>query len=164
MADVSLIVAVSENDVIGLPGRMLPWRLTGDLRHFRELTTGHPIIMGRKTYATIGRPLPNRENIIVSRNPDFKAPGIHVVASLDVALKMAKSLDKKEIFIGGGGSLYEQAMPIATKLYLTRVHADVSGSVYFHMNKSDWTLLASEDHRADGENEHAFTWEVYKRL
>jgi dihydrofolate reductase len=163
MTEISLIVAASENDVIGLPGRMLPWRLTSDLRHFREITTGHPVIMGRKTYDTIGRPLPNRQNIIVTRNPDFKADGIQVVSSLAEALKLAQSFDDKEFFIGGGGSLYEQAMPFATKLYLTRVHAEVSGSVYFRMPESEWALVSRQDHESDNENEHPFSWEVYKR-
>jgi dihydrofolate reductase len=163
LATISLIVAVSENDVIGVPGRLLPWRLTADLRRFREITTGHPVIMGRKTYETIGRPLPNRENIIVTRNKDYVAEGAHVVVSLEEALRLAKRLDKHEIFIGGGGSLYEQAIPSATKLYLTRVHAQIQGSVYFQIDKADWSLVSSEEHGADSMNDHPFTWEIYLR-
>lgn len=160
---ISLIVALSENSVIGQPGRMLPWRLTADLRHFREVTTGHSIIMGRKTYDTIGRPLPGRTNIIVTRNTEYSAPGALVEPSLEAALAEAKSIDSGEIFIAGGGSIYEQALPLANKLYLTRVHSEVKGSVFFHFDPGQWRLLTSESHTADGTNEYDFTWETYSR-
>jgi dihydrofolate reductase len=155
---VSLVVAAAENDVIGRRGTMLPWHLRADLVHFRELTTGHPIIMGRKTYQTIGRPLPGRHNIIVSRNTAYKADGCSVVGSLDEALKLAAADGTDEVFVTGGGTIYDQALPLANKIYLTRVHASPAGDVHFRYDPKEWREDSREEHVADNQNEHAYTW------
>lgn len=153
---ISLIVAVAENGVIGKTGVMLPWRLPADLKRFKEVTMGHPIIMGRKTYETIGRPLPGRQNIIVTRNPDYKADGCEVVSSLPEALEAAKN--SEEAFIIGGGQLFEQALPLADKLYLTLVHASPDGDVFFHYDPADWQEISNEPHEADDKNQYPYSF------
>lgn len=128
---ISIIVAVSGNRVIGEKGGGLLWHIPEDMRHFKELTIGHMVIMGRKTYETIGKPLSNRTNIIVTRDPNYKAEGAIVVHSLEEALKVAKEKENEEVFIMGGGEIYEQAIGLADKLYLTLVHQNFEGDVYF---------------------------------
>jgi dihydrofolate reductase len=155
---ISLFVAAAENDVIGRRGTLLPWHLRADLMRFKELTTGHPIIMGRKTYQTIGRPLPGRHNIIISRNTDYKAEGCSVVGSLGEALKLAAADGTDEAFVSGGGTIYEQALPIADKIYFTRVHASPAGDVRFRFDLGEWREESREEHPADNLNDHAFTW------
>src|SRR5256885_2083203 len=125
---ISLIVAVADNGVIGKTGQMLPWRLPADLAHFKQITMGHPIIMGRKTYQTIGRPLPGRTNIVVTRDQHFVAPGYTVAHSLEKALEVEESTEQ---FVIGGANLFEQALPLADKLYLTEVHSNPEGDIKF---------------------------------
>ncbi|TAK77054.1 MAG: dihydrofolate reductase [Gammaproteobacteria bacterium] len=145
----SAIVAMGENRVIG-KNNQLPWRLPADLRHFKAITTGHPIIMGRKTYESIGRPLPNRLNIIVTRNRAFEAPGCVVVTSMAEAVQQA---DGEEAFIIGGAEVYQQAMPLVQRLYLTVVHHVFEGDAYFPaLNMAEWREAAREKHEADEEN------------
>lgn len=128
---VSLIVAVSENGVIG-KSNALPWYIPEDLKRFKAITTGHPIIMGRKTHQAIGRPLPDRTNIVITRDKTFKAEGIIVVHSLDEALKQAQGKEgDEEIFIIGGGEIFAQSMDLADKIDLTLVKAKIEGDVYF---------------------------------
>jgi len=153
---ISLIVAVAENGVIGKTGTMLPWRLPADLKRFKEVTTGHPIIMGRKTYETVGRPLPGRQNIIITRNPDYKAEGCEVVSSLPEALEAAKN--SEEVFVIGGGQLFEQALPLANKLYLTLVHASPEGDVFFSYDPADWQEISKESHEADEKNQYSYSF------
>lgn len=124
----SLIVAVAENGVIGRGGA-LPWHISADLKRFKQLTMGHAIIMGRKTWESLGRPLPGRRSIVVSRNPQFAAAGAEVVPSLDAALQLAA--DDSEVFVIGGASLYEEALAKADRLYITRVLAKVEGDTNF---------------------------------
>jgi dihydrofolate reductase len=128
---VSIIVAVSENNVIGKKGE-LPWYIPEDLKRFKALTTNHPIIMGRKTHESIGRPLPNRTNIIITRDESFKSEGCVVTNSLDEALKIAKDSDgSDEIFIIGGGEIYSQAMDKVDKIHMTLIKGTLDGDVYF---------------------------------
>jgi len=152
----SLVVAVAENDVIGKKGVMLPWRLSADLQHFRELTTGAPIIMGRTTYETIGRPLPGRLNIILTRDANFTAEGCTVVHSLADALSAAHNAP--EAFVIGGGSIYDLALPEVTTMYLTRVHARPEGDVFFRYNPAEWREEKLGEHPADEKNEHSCTF------
>ncbi|HDP54948.1 MAG TPA: dihydrofolate reductase [Bacteroidetes bacterium] len=140
--NISIIVAIAENGVIGNNNQLI-WHIPGDLKRFKALTMGHHIVMGRKTWESIGRPLPGRKSIIVSRNRSFRVEGAEVVHSLNDAIKTASGDD--EIFIIGGGELYRQALPIANRLYLTKVHKCFEGDVSFpEINMADWTEMYSE--------------------
>jgi dihydrofolate reductase len=161
---VSLIVAVAKNGVIGRGGD-LPWRLSADLRRFKELTMGHAILMGRKTYESIGRPLPGRHMIIITRQPDFRAEGAEIAAGLDEAFRLAADRKDDECFVIGGGEIYDQARPRADRIYLTRVHAAVDGDAYFPpLNLSEWRLVSSTPVEADAKNEYPFSFEQYERV
>lgn len=166
---VSLVAAVAENGVIGDAGRV-PWRLPADQAHFRRLTTGHTVIMGRRTFESIGRPLPRRRNIVVSRNPAWRAEGAETARSLDAALEAARGDDDEWVFVVGGTELYREALPRADRLDLTRVHASVPGDTRFpevDLGESgegkDWKLVRDERHEADARHEHAFSIRRYER-
>jgi dihydrofolate reductase len=163
MQTISLIVAAGENDVIGRSGSMLPWHLSADLAHFKQLTLGRPIIMGRKTYDTIGRALPGRRNIVISRNPGFDAPGCEVVTSLEAALGTAAQDGDGEVFVIGGSQIFEAAMPKATLIHLTRVHAAPEGDAYFVCDLPQWHETSREDHTADANNEYAYSFIELRR-
>ena len=139
---ISIIVAIAENGVIGNNNQLI-WHIPGDLKRFKALTMGHHIVMGRKTWESIGRPLPGRKSIVVSRNTSYRVEGAEVVHSLNDAIKTASGDD--EIFIIGGGELYRQALPIANRLYLTKVHKSFKGDVSFpEINMAEWTEMHSE--------------------
>jgi dihydrofolate reductase len=158
---ISLIAAVSENGVIGAQNR-LPWHLPDDLRHFRAITTGHTVITGRKNYDSIGKPLPNRRNIVITHQRGFHAPGCLVVNSLEEAIALTSA--ESEVFVIGGAQLYAQALPLATRLYLTEVHATVAGDTYFPiLEPGDWQETAREPHAADERHAHAFSFVVLER-
>ena len=127
MSDLTIIVAASTNNVIGINGK-LPWKISGDLKRFKELTMGHPIIMGRKTHESIGKPLPGRENIVLSRDPTYHAEGITVHSSLDDA---QREIYDRDAFIIGGSQVYNEGIKIANKIELTRVHRVISGDTFF---------------------------------
>ncbi|HKQ29778.1 MAG TPA: dihydrofolate reductase [Burkholderiales bacterium] len=157
----SLIVAMAENGVIGRDNS-LPWRLPADLKHFRETTMGHPIIMGRKNYQSIGRPLPGRTNIVVTRERDFTAPGCLVVHSIEDALDAAHA--DTEPFIVGGAELYAQTLANVGRLYLTLVHAEVNGDVRFPtLRWSEWRELSRERHEPDGKHAYAYSFVTMER-
>jgi dihydrofolate reductase len=161
---VSLIVAAAENGVIGRQND-LPWRLSADLRRFKELTMGHAVIMGRKTYESIGRPLPGRRMIVISRQPGYSAPGIETATGFEKALAIAKAHNEGEVFVIGGAAIFELAAPLAERLYLTRVHANVPGDVFFPpVDPAAWRLLESQPHPADEKNEFPFTFQRYERV
>ena len=133
----SIIVAVAENDAIGYDNHLL-WHISEDLKRFKNLTIGHHIIMGRKTYDSIGKPLPGRVNVIISRQENLKIEGCIVVKSLEESFEFAKN--DSEVFIIGGGEIYKQALPIVDKIYLTRVHAGFAGDTFFpELNLSEWS-------------------------
>lgn len=156
-----LIAAASENNVIG-QGNRLPWNLPDDLKHFRELTRGHPVIMGRKTYQSIGRPLPNRTNIVVSRDAQFQAPGCQVISSLDKALALVEQ--GQTAYVIGGGELYTQALPLANAIELTRVHTTIEGDAYFPViDPATWKRVSAEEHAVDTAHALAFTFERWER-
>ncbi|WP_363291683.1 dihydrofolate reductase [uncultured Rikenella sp.] len=162
----SIIVAVAENDIIGSAGRM-PWHISEDLRRFRRITTGHPVVMGRKTFESLGgKPLPGRTNIVVSRNPDFAVPeGVFVAGSLEAAV--AKYRDTaEEVFVIGGGEIYRQAMPIADKLYLTRIAASPEGDTRFpEIVSEEWRMAWCEAHPASADGKvPAFEFKDYIRI
>ncbi len=125
---IAIIVAMTEKRVIGKENR-LPWRIPEDLKRFKKLTMGHTVIMGRKTFESIGKPLPGRANVVISRNPDFQAPGTVIIRSLEEALDRCRNED--EVFVIGGSSLYRAALPLADRLYVTLVHGDFEGDTYF---------------------------------
>ncbi len=158
---ISLIVAVSTNNVIGDRGE-LPWHISADLRRFRELTTGKPIVMGRKTFASIGRPLPERQNIVVTRDPEFRAPGCDIVASPDAAIELAG--DSADVMVIGGSQIYAAFLPRARRIYLTRVHVQIEGDTFFAaLDEADWSLVACEEHAANPACVHAFAFMTYDR-
>ena len=151
---ISIIVAMAKNRVIGKDNDM-PWHLPADLQHFRKMTTGKPIIMGRKTYESIGRPLPKRHNIIVSRNADYEVEGCDVVGSLEEAVACAGEVE--EVMIIGGGFLYEQTINRVDKLYLTFIDLEVEGDTLFPSYEHlSLTKIESEHHKADEKNPHNY--------
>jgi dihydrofolate reductase len=158
----SLIVAVSENGCIGKDGD-LPWRLPDDMKRFKALTMGKPIIMGRKTYESIGRALPGRRNIVVTRQQDYTVPECECVPSLSAALDLIGD-SVEEACIIGGAMLYAEALSLADLLHLTSVHAQVDGDVYFPtIPWEDFTRTASEHHTQDERHAFAFTFETWVR-
>jgi len=158
--ELSIIVAIAENGVIG-GGNKLLWHIPEDLKRFKRITSGRSLIMGRKTFESIGKPLPNRRNIVISRNPDFRVEGIEVANSLNAALELTKTED--EVFIIGGGEIYRQALPLATKLYITRVHAYFDGDTYFpEIPMQQWQLVSSE--KGNPTAGPGYTFEEYIRV
>lgn len=159
---VSCIVAVAENGVIGKNGT-LPWRLSSDLKRFKEITTGHHIILGRKNYEDIGRPLPNRVNLVLSRKENLKIEGCEVFPSLEKALAFAKESGETECFIIGGAEVYKQAMPFCKKLYLTSVETTIDGDVFMPSLGEGWTLERETSFPADEKNQFSTTFKVFSR-
>ena len=160
---VSLIVAMSSNRVIGRGGD-LPWHLPADLRHFKKTTMGHHLLIGRATWDEVGKPLPGRTMVVVTRNRDFSADGVLVAHSVEEALALAR--DDNEPFIGGGAEIYRQALvaDLVDRLYITRVHARVEGDTFFPpIDLDQWLLADRVDHPADKKNEHPYTFERYDR-
>ena len=147
---ISLVVAMARNRVIGRDNA-LPWRLAADMAHFKQVTMGHPIVMGRRTYESIGKALPGRKNIVVSRNRDFQAPGCTVVPTLEAAWRAAGDAD--EVCVIGGTSLFEEALPVADVIHLTEVEADVEGDTYFpSFDRSEWRETDVARHPTDARN------------
>jgi len=162
MKSVSLIVAASENDVIGQAGD-LPWRLSADLQRFKRLTMGHAMIMGRKTFESIGRLLPGRTTIIVTRQAGYEFPGALIADSISQAIELSAS--DPSPFITGGAEIYRLAMDHVDRIYLTRIHAEIKGDTRLTgVDWSEWKCIESESHRADDRNQFDFTFEVYERI
>lgn len=158
---VSLILAMAENRVIGR-GNDLPWHLPADLKRFKALTLDHTIVMGRKTWESIGRPLPRRRSIVISRNPDYEADGAEVAGSLDEALALAAGDD--EVFVIGGAAVFAAAVPRADRVYLTRVHAEVAGDIACPpLDDGSWVLVEEERHEANEHHAYPFSFQVYDR-
>jgi dihydrofolate reductase len=162
---ISIIAAVAENGIIGRGGA-LPWRLSDDLRRFKQLTMGHTIVMGRRTWESIGRALPGRRTVVVSRSPDFRTSvdGVETATSLDQALGIAETAGDNEAFIVGGAELYRESLGRANRLHLTRVQAAVEGDTSFpDIDWNTWQLVESEEHDASEKNEYAYRFETYDR-
>nr|AIA17402.1 Dihydrofolate reductase [uncultured bacterium] len=154
--NLSIIVALSENNVVGI-NNQLPWRLSADLKRLKTLTMGHHLIMGRKTYESIGRPLPGRTNLIITRNRNYKAEGCVVVSSLKEALEKAK--DDAEPFIFGGGEIFREGLPMVNKIYMTRIHENIQGDTRFpELNASEWKEISRQDFSADEKNDHDYSF------
>ncbi|WP_411275680.1 dihydrofolate reductase [Daejeonella sp.] len=158
---ISLIVAVDENNGIGKDNQ-LPWHLPADLKHFKNLTTGHPIIMGRKTFESIGKALPNRHNIVISRQSDYLAEGVTVVSSLTQAFALCE--DHDEAFIIGGAEIFMLALPLANVLYLTIIHHQFNADTFFpKIGTKSWLNAESSTHEPDEKNMYAYTFIKYLR-
>ena len=152
----SIIVAVSENNVVGKENK-LPWKLSADLKRLKSLTMGHHIIMGRKTWESLGKALPGRINVVITTDKNFKAEGGVVVHSLNEAL--AYSSEDDEIFIFGGGKIFKEAMPLVNKIYITRVHSIIDGDTFFPvLDRSDWKEISREDFKADEKNQYNYSF------
>ena len=162
----SMIVAVAENGVIGR-NNALPWYLPNALKYFKQTTMGKPVIMGRKTYESIGKPLPGRTNIVITRQADYQPEGVKVVSSVEAARELAESVclidGQEEAMIMGGAEIYALALPHTDRLYLTEVHADVEGDAFFpEYDKSLWQEVAREDFAAEGPNPYNYSFVVYE--
>ncbi len=157
---ISLIVAASENNVIGRAGD-LPWKLPDDLRHFKQLTMGKPVVMGRKTWESLRRPLPGRQNVVITHQRDYAAEGCDVVNYPAAALQATRPAE--DVMIIGGGRVYEQFLRRANRIYLTRVHANIDGDAWFPQLDDDWQRVTQEHHPADERHEHGFTFETWER-
>lgn len=159
---ITLIVAAAENNAIGKDNQML-WHLPNDFKYFKKQTLNHSVVMGRKTFESIGKPLPERRNIVITRNPDWMADDVDVANSLDEVLTYCR--DEREIFIIGGANIYKQALPLASKVLLTRVHTNIDGDAYFPtLEPKDWDLVGSERHQADERHAYDYTFEVYEKV
>ena len=157
----SIIVAISRNGIIGRE-MDLPSHISADLKRFKALTMGHHIVMGRKTYESIGRLLPGRTTVIITRQLDYQIPGAIVVNSIDEALAVAA--DDQETFIVGGSQIYNLALPLVDTLYITRVHADVEGDTRLDaVDWSAWECESSIRHSAGEKNDHEYSFEIYRR-
>ena len=163
----SIIVAVSDNGVIGKDNDLI-WHLPADLKHFKETTKGHVVIMGRKNYESIPdkfRPLPGRTNIIISRNKKYDAPGCILVSSIKEAIEEAKAIGEKEAFIIGGGEIYRQNLMLSDKIYLSRVHSEFEGDTFFDkLDKRVWELKSSVFRAADDKNNFNISFQVYEKI
>lgn len=160
---ISLIVAITQNDVIGNKGQ-IPWRLPAEQAIFKQTTMGHPIIMGRRTHESIGRPLPGRTNIVITRQKNYQVAGCIVAGSVEQAIREAERAEGGEkVFIIGGEEIYKQAMPMVDRIYLTRVHADLKGDTFFKFDESEWQEIAREAHNADDNNQYNYEFIVLKR-
>ncbi|MCF2221592.1 dihydrofolate reductase [Chryseobacterium sp. PS-8] len=159
----TIVVAMGEKNEIGFENQLL-WHLPKDLKHFKEITSGHPVIMGRKTYESIGKPLPNRTNIVVSRKTDWFEEGILIVGSIKEAVKFAKKIDE-EVFIIGGGKIYEQTMDIVDKLEVTLVKADLQADTFFpKIDPKIWKKTDEICHEKDEKNQHDFCFQTFERI
>ncbi len=159
---IHIIVAASENNAIGKDNKLL-WHLPNDLKYFKSVTTGHPIIMGRKTFESIGKPLPNRLNIVISRNPYESGENLVYSNSLQEAIKVALQKDE-EIFIIGGGEIYKQALPLAHKIHFTKVHTVIDGDTFFpELNQNEWETESSVFHKKDEKNKYDYTFLIYRK-
>ncbi|WP_086933932.1 dihydrofolate reductase [Agarilytica rhodophyticola] len=163
----SIVVAMAQNRTIGKENG-LPWRLSEDLKYFKKITMGHPIIMGRKTFESIGRPLPGRTNIVVTRQDNWSYDGVKVVHDIDAAISIANQIalldNKEEIMLIGGAELYKQSINICTRLYLTEVHAEVEGDAFFPLfDPEHWQEISRDKYEAQGGNPYDYSFVVFDR-
>ena len=160
---ISFIVAAAENNVIGKDNQ-LPWHLPSDMKYFKNQTWGMTVIMGRKSLESLGKPLQGRKNIVVTRNKDWKQEGTEVAHSINEAIDLAKETGVNEIFIIGGAEIFKEAMPVANRIYLTRIHHHFDGDAYFpEVSDAEWTLVQSCFCDADEKNQYPHTFQVWER-
>jgi dihydrofolate reductase len=161
---IHIVVAIAENRVIGKDNQLI-WHLPEDLKHFKLLTMGHPMVMGRKTFEAIGKPLPGRTTIIITRQADYQAPeGCIVTTSLEEALQEAMALDE-QVMVVGGAEIYQQALPLAEVVHLTLVHESFDGDVSFpELNAEEWDITAQQEHEADEKHAYPFSFFTFRRI
>lgn len=160
----SAIAAMSSNQVIGNKNQ-LPWHLPADLKHFKAVTSGHPVLMGRKTYESIGKPLPNRTNIILTHTTNYSAPDCLIIHTMEAAISMAVELEMDEIFVIGGAEIFKQLLPQIQRLYLTQIHHTFDGDAFFpDLNPADWKEVSRELHHADDKNNYDYSFIVMERV
>lgn len=158
---ISLIAAMTDQGIIGR-NNQLPWHLPADLKHLKQLSLGKTIVMGRKTFESIGKPLPQRTHIIISRNADFQVPGCQVVDSISAAIKAAEACE--ELMIFGGEKIFEAFLPLADTLYLTLIHANLTGDTYFpSWDRAQWQEISRTDHAADAQNPYDYSFVTLAR-
>lgn len=161
---ISTIVAASRNWVIGKDNE-IPWYIPNDLRYFRRMTLGHHIILGRKNYESIGKPLPKRTNLIITRDTTYEAPGCHVLHTIDEAIDFARKDKEEELIICGGGQIYKQTMHLVDKIYFTEIEAVVEGDVFFpEIDTKKWKLVSIERNQSDDRHEYGYNFMVYERI
>jgi len=160
---ISFIVAASDNHVIGKDNK-LPWCLPTDMRYFKNVTWGMPVIMGRKSFESLGKALKGRSNIVVTRNKNWTAENAQTVSSIDQAITLAAQTDSKEIFIIGGAEIFRSALPSADRIYLTLVHGNFDGDAFFpEMEQDEWKLVSNRDCESDEKNAYAVSFQVWER-
>lgn len=161
--NIALVVAAAENNAIGNNNQLL-WRLPNDMKFFKNTTWGMPVIMGRKTFESLGKPLAGRTNIVITRQENWSVPGVQVVKDLEDAIAASADTDAKEAYVIGGGEIYALALPLAQRIYLTRVHATLEGDTYFPaFERSQWELLSNLDFPADEKHAYAYSFQVWAR-
>jgi dihydrofolate reductase len=161
--ETALIVAASSNNAIGKNNQLL-WHLPNDLKFFKNTTWGFPVIMGRKTFEAVNKPLPGRTNIVITRKQDWEAVGVKTASDLAGAIDLATQTNAKQLFIIGGGEIYEQALPMADTIYLTRVHTILEGDTFFPaLDESQWKLFSNDDFSADEKHVFDYSFQLWKR-
>lgn len=161
---ISLVVAAATNNAIGKDGK-LPWHLPNDMKHFKNVTWGMPIVMGRKTFESLGKALPGRKNIVISRQPGWKADGVITVKNMEDALFVVKEADAKEVIVIGGGEIYKTLFDKARRIYLTRVEAEPEADTFFpSLKPGEWHLMSQQDHEADAKNAYNYSFQVWERI
>lgn len=160
---ISIVVAVAGNGVIGKDNKLL-WRLSADLQRFKKLTSGHHILMGRKTFESIGKPLPNRISLVISRDPLLKIEGAVIFNTVQQAIDFAREQNEEELFIIGGGDIFAQTLPLASTIYLTEVKKELEGDVHFHYDPTAWRSTYEEFVPADEKNEYDSTYQILERI
>lgn len=160
----SIIAALGNNNVIGRDGQ-LPWHMPADLKRFKQLTTGHHLLMGRRTYESVGKPLPGRITVVITRAHDFSPAGVAIARSIDEAISKAEATGDREVFIGGGTEIFNQTLHLANRMYLTRIHAEPEGDTYFPEfdDVNEWHLVDSEHYEADERNPYPYSFLTYER-
>jgi len=159
----SSVVAASTNNIIGKDNQLL-WRLPNDTKFFKNTTWGMPVVMGRKTFESLGKALTGRTNIVITRKKDWTPDGVKVVSNLDEAMAAAADADAKEAFIIGGGEIYKQTMPLVNRIYITRVHAILQGDTSFPViDEKEWELLSQLDFKADEKHKYDYCFQVWQR-
>ncbi|MCG2617250.1 dihydrofolate reductase [Terrimonas sp. NA20] len=159
----TLVVAAARNNVIGKDNQLL-WRLPNDTRYFKNVTWGMPVVMGRKTFESLGKPLAGRTNIVLTRNGSWKAEGVTTVKTMDDAVFLAKQMDVKELMVIGGGEIYKMVMPKANRIHLTRVEAEPEGDAWFpEIDSLLWKMVREEKFPADEKHQYAYSFQVWER-
>ncbi len=160
---ISLVVAAANNNAIGKDGTM-PWHLPNDLRHFKNVTWGMPVVMGRKTFDSLGKALPGRKNIVITRQPGWKAENAVSVASIEDALFLARETDAREVMVIGGGEIYRTVFAKAKRIYLTRVDGDPDADTFFPaVDPKEWRLVSQKNYEADEKNDYNYSFQVWER-